>query len=88
MTPANPSIRPLPRQAVKEIGHTLLVLQPWNNPRPLTRCWCLWEVLCTIRAGSRLEVAMGAEQEAAFHQALTERFEDIMARRPHRSFPA
>lgn len=72
----------LPRcaQAIKRFGHTLLVLQPWNNPLPLTRSWCLWEILCTIRAKSTLEVALGAAQEAAFLAALRDRFDDIMAR--------
>jgi hypothetical protein len=29
------------RQAVADIGHTVLVLQPWSAPVPLTRSWCL-----------------------------------------------
>lgn len=32
------------REAVKGIGHTALVLHPWQAPKPLTRAWCLWEV--------------------------------------------
>jgi hypothetical protein len=27
--------------AIKEIGHTVLVLQPWHAPVPLERSWCL-----------------------------------------------
>jgi hypothetical protein len=29
------------RQAVCDIGHTVLVLQPWSAPAPLKRSWCL-----------------------------------------------
>ena len=44
--------------AVKEIGHVVLVLSPWQNPIPFTRAWCLWEIYCAIVTGSKLEVAM------------------------------
>jgi hypothetical protein len=30
------------RDAINEIGHTCLVLNPWKSPIPLTRVWCLW----------------------------------------------
>jgi len=36
------------QNSIKEIGHTLVVLSPWENPIPLTRSWCLWEIYCTI----------------------------------------
>ena len=29
------------RRAVADIGCTVLVLQPWHAPVPLTRSWCL-----------------------------------------------
>jgi hypothetical protein len=32
--------------AVGEIGHTVLVLQPWDKPLPLTRSWCLVRCIC------------------------------------------
>ena len=31
------------RRSISSIGRTLLVMYPWTNPIPLTRCWCLWE---------------------------------------------
>ena len=36
------------REAIMSIGHTLLVLSPWDNPTPLTRAWCLFEIYSTI----------------------------------------
>ena len=32
------------RNGVREIGQLLLVLSPWNDPIPITRSWCLFEI--------------------------------------------
>ena len=34
------------QRAVAEIGHTVLVLKPWNKPVPLNRSWCLVRCIC------------------------------------------
>ncbi len=57
-------------QAVTRIGHTLLVLQPWDAPLPLTRSWCLWELLSTVDGDAQLEVVLSPAQSAAFQDAL------------------
>jgi hypothetical protein len=57
-------------QAVTRIGHTLLVLQPWDAPLPLKRSWCLWELLSTVDGGAQLEVVLSPAQSAAFQDAL------------------
>jgi hypothetical protein len=54
------------RQAVAGIGHTLVVLQPWSAPAPLTRSWCLWEVFSTLDSGAKLHVALAPAQRGAF----------------------
>ena len=36
------------KQSIKSIGSVLLVMSPWNNPTPLTRAWCLWEIMCAL----------------------------------------
>ena len=41
------------RTNIESIGRTLLVLE-WNNPRPLHRSWCLWEIFCSIRKRQQL----------------------------------
>ena len=46
------------KDAVAQIGHTVLVLAPWDNPIPLTRAWCLWEVYSAMEAGATLEVVV------------------------------
>jgi hypothetical protein len=57
-------------QAVTRLGHTLLVLQPWHAPLPLTRSWCLWELLSTVDGGAQLEVVLSPAQSKAFQDAL------------------
>ena len=34
------------RESVERIGHTVVALE-WENPRPLGRIWCLWEMFCS-----------------------------------------
>ncbi len=57
-------------QAVTCIGHTLLVLQPWDAPLPLTRSWCLWELLSTVDGGTQLDVVLSPAQNESFQRAL------------------
>ena len=40
-------------EAIARIGHTVMVLAPWDAPTPLTRAWCLWELYSTHRMGCR-----------------------------------
>ena len=62
---------------VRDIGHTCVVLAPWTDPIPLTRAWCLWEILSTIRTGSKLSVQMPPKEADSFHRALEEDFEKV-----------
>ena len=36
-------------ECIARIGHTVMVLSPWNAPIPLTRAWCLWEIYSTVK---------------------------------------
>ena len=54
---------------VRHIGHTCLVLAPWYDPIPLTRAWCLWEILSTMRMGATLTVQMVPTEAKSFTQA-------------------
>jgi hypothetical protein len=56
--------------AITAIGHMLLVLQPWSEPVPLTRSWCLWEIFSVIEAGKELSVVLSPREQASFHEAL------------------
>ena len=80
------STRPLPppewwsgafKTAIASFGHIVAVLDPWDAPVPLTRVWCLWELLCAVEGNTRLEVTLSPVQAAAFAAALTRDFDSI-----------
>ena len=56
-------------EAVGDIGHTLLVLTPWDQPVVLSRSWCLWELNCTEQNGCELTICLTHEQRQAFLDA-------------------
>lgn len=41
---------------ISEIGHTAVVALPFANPGFLSRTWCLWEILSSLRMNARLTV--------------------------------
>ena len=49
------------QSAIKKFGRTVMILSPWNDPIPLTRAWCLWELYCTVSTKSNFEIAMTKE---------------------------
>ena len=49
---------------------TLLVLEPWFDPRPVTRVWCLYEMLLTIMAGKQLAFLSPPEERSKLFDAL------------------
>jgi hypothetical protein len=61
-------------EAVACIGHTCLMMTPWNAPIVITRAWCLWEVYCTMKAekeqGCRFTLALSPIEQAALLSAL------------------
>jgi hypothetical protein len=55
------------KTAISRIGKTVMVLSPWNDPIPLIRGWCIWELYCTIESeGYEFDIAMTTESERAF----------------------
>ena len=44
------------RSAIRDLGHAVMIIGPWNNPIPLTRVWCLWEVYCAHIRNTKFEV--------------------------------
>ena len=51
---------------VKTIGHTLLVLSPWKDPIPLTRAWCLFEILSTVQTEAKLTIQLSPSERVDF----------------------
>eukprot|EP00808_Paulinella_micropora_P014461 g41167.t1 len=66
---------------VARIGHTVLVQSQWTNPVPLTRAWCLWEILCTSRTKATFEIILPPKEEQSLLKALVtqEGFDSIAA---------
>ena len=58
------------KSAIEQFNHTVLILSPWNNPVPLTRAWCLFEIYCTAARKCRFEVAMSPSDQKAFIEAI------------------
>jgi hypothetical protein len=54
------------KSAIRDFGRTVMVLAPWQDPIPLTRGWCLFEIYSTIVTESRFEVAMTKSSKEAF----------------------
>eukprot|EP01044_Picomonas_judraskeda_P002999 COSAG03_NODE_232_length_10264_cov_2.708706_11_plen_200_part_00 len=54
------------------MGHTVMVLSPWDAPQPLTRSWCLWELYCTYSARIPFSVCLGPDERRAFEAAILE----------------
>ena len=67
------------QQAIETIGTVCLILSPWRDPRPLTRAWCLWELLCAVRGKSKLHVLLPPSESSSFKLALNEDFDSIIA---------
>lgn len=59
------------QDAIKEFGHTVMVISPWHNPIPLTRAWCLWELFSTVVKGSRFDIAISKSDRIQFIQDMT-----------------
>jgi hypothetical protein len=62
------------RDNIRRIGHTLLVLE-WEDPKPLTRAWCVWEIACSI--GTKLEVIMSPVQASRMEQSFLDEIDAL-----------
>ncbi len=56
------------QEAIRQFGRTVMVLSPWQDPIPLTRAWCLWELYSTVITGCVFEVALSDHEEESFFQ--------------------
>ena len=66
-----------------DIGRTLVLCTPWDDPGPLKRSWCLWEI--KTGAEGKLEVILSREERARFRRFLAFRTERRLERRGARS---
>lgn len=47
------------KMAVSFPGRMVMVLEPWSQPKPLSRCWCLYEVYLARSTQTKLDMAFG-----------------------------
>ena len=79
------------RENVERIGHTVVALE-WENPRPLGRIWCLWEMYCSTtgaeeggggdaaavpRPPTLLELSLPPASAVAFRRELLSNFDSL-----------
>lgn len=64
--------------AIGKIGNTCLVLSPWDDPIPLKRAWCLWEIVCTKTTHALFTIQFSPIERMKFQKILRVNFEYIM----------
>ncbi|KAJ1561323.1 Kinesin light chain 3 [Nowakowskiella sp. JEL0078] len=69
--------------AVGEMGNMLMVMVPWNNPEPIRRAWCVFELYACVHTKSNFNVVMPSEQRKNFLSDIRENarsFFDMLGR--------
>ena len=67
------------KKTIKTIGKLVLVLSPWNDPLPLTRAWCLWEIFSAATEESVvLEIVLPEAERPKFLVSLYHNYESLM----------
>ena len=66
-------------ECVSAVGHTVLLMEPWHAPDPLTCAYCIAEVYHTQRSGAQFDMVMSSAQQAKFETALLTDFYSIQA---------
>ncbi|GFH44279.1 hypothetical protein CTEN210_00753 [Chaetoceros tenuissimus] len=54
------------KDAIEQLGHTVMVMAPWNDPIPYKRAWCIFEAYCTSVTDAKFEIAMSNNEHRAF----------------------
>ena len=54
------------KSAIEKFGYTVMVLCPWDDPIPLKRAWCIWELYCTCVSNSTFAIALSDENQKQF----------------------
>jgi len=71
---------PLPdkmKGVISALGRVVILLDPWHEPAPLKRSWCLWEVYVACSEKAVFDVVMSDAQGRAFANAMLEDFGSI-----------
>jgi tetratricopeptide (TPR) repeat protein len=60
------------KSTIGQFEHVVMVLSPWDDPIPLKRVWCLFELYCAVDSKSHFEVAMTRSEQERFINGLLE----------------
>ncbi|EDQ86510.1 uncharacterized protein MONBRDRAFT_28191 [Monosiga brevicollis MX1] len=63
---------------IKAMGRVLLVMSPWRDPIPMTRAWCLFEMMNALNAKVILDIRLHQSQIKDFLDALGEDADVVM----------
>ena len=60
--------------AIRQIGHTVLICTPWEDAEPLKRAWCLFEINCS----QSLSILLSKKQKLNLIETLVSQYDQIM----------
>lgn len=58
------------QSAIGSIGHTIVLLAPFDAPLPISRAWCLFEIVQSMIAGVELQIVLFSRERERFKQSL------------------
>ena len=64
--------------AIANFEQRVMFMDKWDGATPLTRAWCVWEVLGVAKAERQLEIALPKSEHDRFIRTLTENFDSII----------
>ena len=64
--------------SIKKIGHTLVVLLPWDKPGVLYRAWCIYEMFLSLSTDTPLSVTWSSSQNRALQNVIRKRPKDAL----------
>eukprot|EP01050_Picozoa_sp_SAG11_P004590 SAG11_NODE_297_length_11092_cov_15.717457_4_plen_314_part_00 len=67
-------------RVIQKTKHTLALMEPWANPRPVRRVWCIYEVYTTDEVGGTVEVLLDQSEQRDMQHVLQTEFTAIETR--------
>lgn len=60
--------------AITKMARCVMVFAPWQDPVPLTRAWCLFELYSAFVTGAKFEIAMSSSEKSGFIKTMMNDF--------------
>jgi len=67
-------------EAIKRFEERLIFFDSWNDPTPLKRSWCVWEILGSVQHQRELQAVFAPGQDEAFLEVLLDDADQITQR--------